>query len=215
MSGSILCVATITSYTEAMTRRQLAAGTSWNLWVSQKNSVSVPDIQQCQNLLVSGNNPIPDSHITASSSFAMFGFTPQHSRLTNDASSGTLGGWAVDGGSINTNQWLQFDLGSKHVITAVVTKGRALDGHNHYQWVTSYKLHFSSDAVTWTTYQTECGSDVVFQGNTDTNTLKQNTLQGLNKMMPVIFARYVRINPQTFHNYPTMRGDVLGCVLGT
>ena len=47
----------------------------------------------------------------------------------------------------------------------------------------------------------------VLAGNTATNKMVEYEL-----MKPFV-ARYVRINPQTWNYYPSLRFDVLGCTL--
>ena len=54
---------------------------------------------------------------------------------------------------------MQVDLGSPHQVVAVATQGR----HDSYfqQWVTSYKVAYSSDGVTFDSVTDSSGSDLV------------------------------------------------------
>ncbi|KAI8513971.1 hypothetical protein Bbelb_082950 [Branchiostoma belcheri] len=106
------------------------------------------------------------------------------------------GAWCANGG----NPWLQVDLNSLKSVAGVITQGRA----GYPQWVTSYKLAFSNDGVTWETY-TEDGQEKVFAGNTDENTEVEHLLD------PPVTARFVRFYPQTVHGHPSMRMEVLLC----
>lgn len=100
-------------------------------------------------------------------------------------------GWHARNGACNQSQWAQVDLGTTQVITAVRTQGRGDNGYN--QWVTSYKVAYSLDGVTFTTYK-ENGSDYVFPGNWDYNTIV------VNKVSNPFLARYVRMMPWTWSN---------------
>ncbi|KAI8513968.1 hypothetical protein Bbelb_082920 [Branchiostoma belcheri] len=63
--------------------------------------------------------------------------------------------------SVNpSGQWLQVDLNSLKSVAGVITQGRA----GYPQWVTSYKLAFSNDGVTWETY-TEDGREKTVYGH--------------------------------------------------
>ncbi|XP_066299157.1 uncharacterized protein [Branchiostoma lanceolatum] len=87
------------------------------------------------------------------------------------------------------------------IIAGVITQGRA---GLYPQWVTSYKLTFSSDGVEWDTY-TEQGQEKVFEGNTDKNTEVEHLL------VPPVTARFVRFNPLTWYIWASMRVEVLLC----
>ncbi|CAH1272632.1 TNR [Branchiostoma lanceolatum] len=89
------------------------------------------------------------------------------------------------------------------IVSGVITQGR----ENLVQWVTSYKLQFSTGGApgTWTTYQDSEGFDMVFTGNTDNTTPVRHVLQS-----PVT-TRYVRFVAVTWHGWISMRVEVLGC----
>ena len=57
-----------------------------------------------------------------------------------------IGGWAPD--TADTDQWLQVKFSQILQITGVATQGRA----DQAEWVTSYKLEYSTDGSTWTSY---------------------------------------------------------------
>ncbi|KAI8510962.1 hypothetical protein Bbelb_118780 [Branchiostoma belcheri] len=151
----------------------------------------------CQDPLGMESGAIPDSSITASSTWSS-AHEPYRARLNGIAG---IGAWATR--TNNIGQWLQIDLGEMTRVTGVITQGRQRD---IAQWVTSYKLQFSADGATWTTYASSDGSDEVFTGNTDMNTPVTNLLEN-----PVA-TRYVRFYPQSWHQHILMRVEILGCV---
>ena len=92
------------------------------------------------------NREIPNEAVNASSVWA-----PEHepwqARLNNIKTSGSTGSWSA--GSNTTGQYLQIDLGKERVVNKIATQGRP----SFDQWVTSYKLLFSSDGANWNEYQ--------------------------------------------------------------
>ena len=88
---------------------------------------------------------IPNGQVRASSEW-----DPNHAaiqgRLHYIPPPGKQGGWSARYN--DANQWLQIDLGALFRVTGVATQGR----HNHDQWVTKYKLQYSDDGVTFTSY---------------------------------------------------------------
>ena len=84
---------------------------------------------------------IPDSAITASSSYNANSFAPYLGRLHRLTSSGKYGSWAA--AANNDNQWFQVDFGSWTKVRAISTQGR----QDSAQWVKSYTVSFSSDTV--------------------------------------------------------------------
>ncbi|XP_035678062.1 uromodulin-like 1 [Branchiostoma floridae] len=142
--------------------------------------------------------------ITASSSH--HDCSPEKARLDSQPSvfsdgGGWAGGWCPAHDEIG--QWLQVDLNSVTSIAGVITQGRAASG----QWVTSYKLSFSSDGVLFDTFS-EQGQEKVFNGNNDDNTQVEHRLS------PPVTARFVRFHPVGWQAYPSMRMEVLLCDLG-
>ena len=86
---------------------------------------------------------INNSQITASSVWRETSeYQPWAGRLNNPN-----GLWAA--GQARVDEWLQIDFKQKMVVTKIATQGRP----NHVQWVTSYKISFSKDAVLWNFYK--------------------------------------------------------------
>ena len=88
---------------------------------------------------------ITDSQITASSQWDSNHAAVQ-ARLNFKAGGGKQGGWSAL--SNDQNQWLQVDLGHETTIAAIATQGR----NAHDQWVTSYKLQYGIDGVSFQYY---------------------------------------------------------------
>ncbi|KAI8490945.1 hypothetical protein Bbelb_313640 [Branchiostoma belcheri] len=143
------------------------------------------------------SSAISDGRITASSLHSS-DYHPHFGRLYGVRGEG---GWAARTSVIG--EWLQVDLGEMKRVTGVITQGRQRD---YEQWVTSYKLRYSADGTDWTTYPGSDGSDMVFTGNTDTNTPVRHLLDD------PVEARYVRFVVQSWHSHITMRAEVLGCM---
>ena len=97
---------------------------------------------------------IPDNQMTASSYT-----TTNHSscRAHNGRLNDTRGdGWCSEVPDSN-NDWLQIDFNRKIQVCAVATQGD-VSGN---QWVTDFKLSYSSVGNVWTTYKDVKGADQV------------------------------------------------------
>ncbi|KXJ05518.1 Coagulation factor VIII, partial [Exaiptasia diaphana] len=134
---------------------------------------------ECLDALGMEAKAIPDSSITATSS--LDGISgPKEARLHNPRVSGvsglsnSRGGWSPSVN--NNNQYLQIDLGSTFRITGIATQGV----ESTSEWVTSYKIEYSSDKTSWHFYQN------TLSGNKDDSTVVRQQVQ-------VFVARYVRI----------------------
>ncbi|XP_013410409.1 lactadherin-like [Lingula anatina] len=166
--------------------------------------------RQCSELLVSGKNPVPDSAITASSTWAVNVDTkhiPQRSRIDLGLDAVGNGGWSANFN--DDKQWLQFDLGFSRKITGVITKGRQGYGtdQSRWQYVTAYRLQYGNATDDMSVYSDHDHEPEVFDGNWNPVTPQVQLLD------PPINARYIRINPVKWHNHVSMRADLLGCPL--
>ena len=147
---------------------------------------------------------IPDSQLAGS------GFYRNHSayhysrsRLhtqQNDDGNGGRAAWTADERTVG--EYIQADFGQLQRIQAIATVG----GDNWGVWVTSYKFAYSTDGVTYH-YVTsdDDGSDRVFVGNVDRDTVVENSLD-----VPIV-ARFVRLYPQTYSGHMALRWEVYGC----
>ena len=143
---------------------------------------------------------IPDSQLSGSGFFDSR-FHYNRSRLHTQGDGHTIvGSWTTEENTVG--EYIQADFGQLQRIQAIATQGR----QDYDQWVTSYQLAYSTDGVTYH-YVTsdDDGSDRVFGGNIDQNTVVEHSLDVL------IVARFVRLYPQTYHHWMALRWEVYGC----
>ncbi|KAH3882441.1 lactadherin-like isoform X2 [Dreissena polymorpha] len=103
----------------------------------------------------------------------------------------------------SSSEWLQVDLGVASRVTSVMTQGRA-DGN---EWVTSFMVSHSMNAYNWFYVQDQYGNQKVFEGNTDSYTVKHSYLD-----QPIV-ARFIRFHVVNWNRHPSMRVEVIGCQL--
>ncbi|XP_019617113.1 PREDICTED: lactadherin-like [Branchiostoma belcheri] len=158
------------------------------------NGCSALYVTACDSALGMETGDIPDTSISASSEYNSGHCRIVQGRL-NRASH-----YAWCAAQSNQGQWLQVDLGSA-TVSGVVTQGRR--GANQY--VKKYKLSFSGDGDSWTTYKDTDGSDKVFNGN-------KNDRDAVTQTLPSpVTTRYIRFVPQTWHGHVSLRVEILGC----
>ena len=117
---------------------------------------------ECHKALGMESGAISDAKITASSQFDV-NHASRQGRLNFQETGAKSGSWAA--GTNDGNQWLQVDLGNQHTsVTGVATQGRNyIVGSpyiDHSQWVTKYKLQYSSDDGVNFAYYKEKGQTV-------------------------------------------------------
>ena len=152
---------------------------------------------------------ITDSALTASSFWENDQrYNPSRSRLNTVSDGNGGGGWLAF--TSDTNQWIQVDLQSAHSVSRVETQGRQYPNTLRYNWVTSYQLATSltGDEADFE-YVTSSADGVVvtFNANSDRDTIVSNSFS------PRV-ARFVRLYPQTWNEYISMRWEVYGCYFG-
>ena len=98
----------------------------------------------CGPVGVEDRNKIPDNRMTAST-FYNSNNSPYYGRLNENRGSG---GWCTKTTTDRTD-YLQVDMGAVHSVCAVATQGHRAG----YDWITSYKVHLSTDGVTWNSYK--------------------------------------------------------------
>ena len=98
----------------------------------------------CEPVGVEDRNKIPDARMTASTYYNSYHY-PYYGRLNENRE---YGGWCALTTTDRTD-YLQVDMGAVHSICAVATQGRRL----HSLWILSYKLHISTDGITWSSYK--------------------------------------------------------------
>jgi hypothetical protein len=133
-----------------------------------------------------GDGVIASSSVSASHTHPP-PWTPEYSSLT----SGT--GWYRNRNDVPCIDWIQMDAGSCKVFRGVRTRGR---GDGHQQWVSRFRLSFSTDGLSWF-------SDEAFTGNT-------NTADIVEHIFPAgVLARYVRLYPMEWTVHACLRWDLL------
>ncbi|KAK3706337.1 hypothetical protein QZH41_006605 [Actinostola sp. cb2023] len=108
---------------------------------------------------------IPDARITASSRWDG-NHAPAQGRLNYKPPRGKAGSWSSRHNRVG--QWIQVDLKRVTKVTGIATQGRT----NAHQWVTKYKLQYSSDGKTFNNYE----GGKVFTANKDRNSVVKNNL---------------------------------------
>ena len=100
---------------------------------------------------VSAEVTIPNNRMTASSYWNSVhaphaGRLHLHSVLNSQGTVTLAGAWAAK--TNDNNQWLQIELDAVMSISGTATQGR----QDAAQWVTSYKIQYSSDGSSWAYY---------------------------------------------------------------
>ena len=98
----------------------------------------------CGAVGVADRNTIPDARMTAST-FPNILYYPYFGRLNGRRGNGA---WSSQTASDRTD-YLQVDMGAVHSVCGVATQGR----RTGTEWTTSYKVHLSTDGVTWNSYK--------------------------------------------------------------
>lgn len=115
------------------------------------------DMDKCyyNDVGVSSQNVIPDNQMTASSFYKNDdNFQPAYGRLHGTRG----GGWCAS--EKDGSDWLQVDLGKEFELCAIATQGDgAYDKED--EWVTDFKLSYSSDGNVWKKYKDGNGIEVV------------------------------------------------------
>eukprot|EP00058_Branchiostoma_floridae_P017130 XP_002602618.1 hypothetical protein BRAFLDRAFT_81900 [Branchiostoma floridae] len=154
-------------------------------------TVASTQAEACNQPLGMVSGAIADSQLTASS--AQPGYEAFKARINGTRS------WHM--AQLDTQQWLQVDLGQLKIVTGIQTQGK---------WggrVTSYRLLFHGQdmAGNWTAY-TQLGGGQVLEGNSDGDSIVQHDLH-----VPMV-TRYMRVNPVTWPGVlPRLRMELLGC----
>ena len=110
----------------------------------------------CKKALGMANGEISDQQITASSEYDG-NHAAKQGRLFFQETPKLSGSWSVAPHELSRVSWLQVDLQNKHTkVTGVATQGRNYNNFwsgPYYQWVTSYKLDYSDNGVSFLYYK--------------------------------------------------------------
>ena len=150
---------------------------------------------------------IPNSQLSASSVWSPP--TSDHgvdrSRLGTTDLGFDIGIGAFATGVNQVDEWIQADLGSIQTVSKVATQGRNQGpSGEHNQWVTSYKLAYSNDGSSFTYVLNDDGSERVFTGNSDHDSIVEHSFTAIN-------ARYIRLYVQTWNNHISLRWELYAC----
>ncbi|EDO48081.1 predicted protein, partial [Nematostella vectensis] len=122
---------------------------------------------------------------------------PARARLNLARQGGRVGAWVPR--QYDRYQWLQVNFVELARISGVCTQGR----YNANQWVKQYKIKYGLDGYRFTTVKSG-KRDKVFSGNSDRNTII------CHKMPKRFNAVYVRINPQSWYGWISLRAEFYG-----
>lgn len=142
---------------------------------------------------------IPDSALTASSSYDKVSVGPQHARLRLD----NAGGAWCPSPQLDSNtagkEWIQIDLSGggdqRYTITGIGTQGRYGGGHG-VEYAEEFWIEYSRDAgQTWQQWR-DRDDNLLIQGNSDTFSIKKTTLEpsivGVNMIRVLPYSEYLR-----------------------
>ena len=100
---------------------------------------------------ISDQGKISDNQMTASSQYGT-GYQAAYGRLNGNRGDG----WCAKEAARN-DDWLQVDLGKLIDVCAIASQG----DRNGNEWVTAFKLSYSTDGNNWTPYKDANGAEVV------------------------------------------------------
>lgn len=161
------------------------------------------DFSQCTTALGMENGAIRDEDITASSSFDSGNVGPQHGRIRTESHGGA---WCPkQEATSDPKEWLEINLHSVHVITAVETQGRFGNGQGQ-EYTEAYQLEYWRPKLgKWKRYRNFKGDEVI-TGNENTY------LEAKRFLEPVIWASKIRFVPYSYHRRTVcMRVELYGC----
>ncbi|XP_074092857.1 epithelial discoidin domain-containing receptor 1 isoform X2 [Macrotis lagotis] len=160
------------------------------------------DPAKCRYALGMQDRTIPDSDISASSSWSD-STAARHSRL--ESSDGD-GAWCPAGPVYPMeSEYLQVDLRQLHMVTLVGTQGRHAGGLGK-EFSPSYRLRYSRDGHHWMDWKDRWGQEVI-SGNEDTGGVV------LKDLGPPMVARLVRFYPRADRVMSVcLRVELYGCL---
>ena len=144
---------------------------------------------------------LPDSSLSASNQLDSVARSRLH---TTSGATGTLpGAWTAD---VITREdiWIQADLVYEMTLEKVATQGQT----DVDEWVLTYTLHVGIEETSLSDVTDASGSVRVFAGNVDRSSVVENWFEGVR-------ARFVRLQVLTYHEAPSLRWEVYGCLRGT
>ncbi|XP_034549378.1 discoidin, CUB and LCCL domain-containing protein 2 [Notolabrus celidotus] len=158
----------------------------------------------CYGTLGFESGGVADTQLSASSVWEWNNIIGQHSVWAPSGARLKKAGLPWAPSQSNQNQWLQVDLKREKRITGIITTGSTLREYQYY--ISAYRVKYSNDGQQWYMYrEANSTQDKIFQGNI-------NYLHEVrNNFIPPIEARFVRINPASWHQRIALRLELLGC----
>ncbi|XP_043366808.1 discoidin, CUB and LCCL domain-containing protein 1 isoform X2 [Dermochelys coriacea] len=158
----------------------------------------------CNKSLSLEDGFIPNSHITASSSWEETSEIGESIQWSPDKAWLQVQGISWASNHSSHREWLEIDLGEKKRITGIRTTGSTILKFNFY--VKTFIMNYKNNNSKWRTYKGILSNEEkVFQGNSNYGDLVRNNF------IPPIVARYVRIIPQTWHQRIALKVEMIGC----
>ncbi|XP_034621696.1 discoidin, CUB and LCCL domain-containing protein 1 isoform X3 [Trachemys scripta elegans] len=158
----------------------------------------------CNKSLSLGDGFIPNSHITASSSWEETSEIGESVQWSPDKAWLQVQGISWASNHSSHREWLEIDLGEKKRITGIRTTGSTMLKFNFY--VKTFIMNYKNNNSKWRTYKGILSNEEkVFQGNSNYGDVVRNNF------IPPIVARYVRIIPQTWHQRIAFKVELIGC----
>ncbi|XP_078608362.1 lactadherin-like isoform X1 [Branchiostoma floridae x Branchiostoma japonicum] len=117
------------------------------------------------------------------------------------------GAWSPH--TIHNGHYIEIDLGKDKLIGGIVTQGRPGKGFLTEEWVTSYNIQYRNNSCNAVDYlRDNKGNPQIFGGNFDKVTAVRHIFA------QPFRARYVRVRPRSWHNYISLRMELLECAGG-
>ena len=138
-------------FTEPTVVDSIIAASNVTLNYTSMFSPVTADVCNTKPVGISDTSIISDSQLTASSWHGIR-FQAAYGRLNGNRGDG----WCAKEAK-RTDDWLQVDLGKTVQVCAVATQGDI----NGNEWTTDFKLSYSFDENTWTTYKDSNNTGVV------------------------------------------------------
>lgn len=161
------------------------------------------DLSQCIAPLGMESGTILDADINATSSFDRENVGPALARLKSERHGGA---WCPKNQiTKEAREWLEIDLHTIHLITAVSTQGRFGNGLG-VEFTEAYMLEYWRPRLgKWVRYRDIKGEEVI-QGNTNTY------LESKHELEPPLWASKIRFLPYSHHRRTVcMRVELYGC----
>ncbi|KPM09874.1 Discoidin domain receptor-like protein [Sarcoptes scabiei] len=148
---------------------------------------------------------IPDSALSASSSYNEQSVGPQNARLNRELNGGAWCPASQIDGSNSGHEWIQINFTEPYLITMISTQGRFGNGlgveYAEYFW-----LEYTRDGYKWSRWRDQFGEDDI-KGNSDTYSIVQTVLS-----VPLIGVIGVRLLPiSSYIRTCCLRFELHGC----